>query len=129
MIELNIDDFEGFHMWASKWLNFSESYFIAKPEIQIDFFGGKSDDAYLVIDVFASSNTCTEYIFLVFEEKDEGRSMPLIFNFLFTHDYSLVKLLAWLESAHYTEHELGERILVGDLTIERRFSQSFKTVS
>lgn len=118
MPERKLGDVEGFREWASMLVNNHESYRIPDANAQVDFYG-QDDSAYLVMNVYTGIASSIVYIFLAKDEKNENRSIILIFDFLKTVNYSLHELLVWLSNATYTETDMGDKVFVGDLAISR----------
>jgi hypothetical protein len=118
MPELALKDAEGFKVWATMLVNNDESYMVPDANAQIDFFG-QGDGSYLVINIYTSETSAVEYVFLAADEKDEGKAIVLIFDFLKTVNYSFHELLVWLENDNYLPAKIGNRVYAGGITISR----------
>lgn len=109
MPDLKMNDVYGLHAWASMLANNQDSWEVPEAKAQINFFGN-DDSAYLVIDVYTSDTSSTQYTFIAENENDKPKAIIHIFDFLKTVDFSLSALLAWLENASWTDSEMGDRI-------------------
>lgn len=121
MPEISLREAIGFRVWAKMMIQNHESFRVAEPDAQIDFFG-QDESTYLVLNLYTGENTAIEYVFLPENEDDEGKSAMLIFDFLGTVNYSLDELLNWLAAAEYKDTEMGDKVIVCGLAISRRFA-------
>lgn len=119
-------DIEGLYVWASMLIK-RGAYDLTDIQAQINFFGANNDAAYLVIDLYTSEHTATEYCFLAAEEADEDIVTRLIFDFLREFDFSLGKLLAWLKTSTFVDTEMGEQFVYKGLAIWRKYSRATGT--
>ncbi len=97
-----------------------DSYSFPQLNLQLDFYG-HDDSAYLVLNQYPDEETTIEYDFIAANEKDSARQLVLIFDLLRRVDYSLEKLMAWLENTPYTTSEMGDRIETDGLAIYRHW--------
>lgn len=116
MPNIQLKDVCGFKVWASMLVNRDDNYFVNDANVFIDFLG-EGDSSYLVINVKTGTSSSIEYVFLAADEKNEEKSIVLIFDFLKTVGYSLHELLLWLANADYRATEIGNRVYVGGVTI------------
>lgn len=119
MADIKISDAEGFYAWARFMVENQDSFFISEEKILLNFYNG-DDSAYLVLDVYSDETTITQYLFIARYENERNRTALLIFDFLKTLDFSLSKLLAWLDVNEFSDNGEGFKIYIDNLEIARR---------
>lgn len=120
MPNIQLSDAEGFRAWASMLINNQSAYEVDEVNADITFFNS-DDTAYLVINVYASDVSCTQYSFIVENEMDKPKSVIIVFDFLKTVNFSLEKLLHWLTVVSWTDNERGNFVTAQGLIILRNF--------
>jgi hypothetical protein len=125
MADMTLADINGFYAWASMLVNNNESYFVPEANLQIDFFG-YGDSAYLVIDLYTTPSSCRHYEFAIAEEINQQSATSKIFDLLKAMDFSLEKIIEWLENATFEDSEMGERISIHGLHVYRSNLQQNK---
>lgn len=118
----NLTEVSSFHAWATMLVNNVDSYSFPQINLQLDFYG-HDDSTYLVLNQYPDEDTTIEYDFIAANEDDEPRQLVFIFDLLKSVDYSLEKLMAWLEQTPYADSEMGDRIETHGLYIYRHFPQ------
>lgn len=122
MKDLTLKDVASFHAWATMLINNEDSYSFPQLNMQLDFYE-HDDSAYLVLNQYPDKDTTIEYVFISANEDDSARQLIFLFDFLKSVDYSLEKLMDWLEKTPYINSEMGDRIETHGLYIYKHFPQ------
>jgi hypothetical protein len=109
-------DAEGFYAWSRILVEGHAPAGNAEEEVRFDFFG-QDDAPFLVLEICKSQKLIAEYVFFAANEDDKNKTLLFIFDFLRTLDFSLKKLLQWLEQADFVEAPEGYRIQTHGLDI------------
>ncbi|MEN9867718.1 MAG: hypothetical protein RL748_3308 [Pseudomonadota bacterium] len=120
MPKVKLSDNEGLRAWANIVINNQETYEVPEVTTLVDIYNA-DDTAYLVIDVYVSRTTVNQYTFLSEKDNDKPGRLVLLFDFLKSVDFSLAKLLKWLDDAPFSASEMGDRVLAHGLAIYREF--------
>jgi hypothetical protein len=116
MPEVKLSDIEGFRAWANIVINNIDTWEVPEENTQVDIYNN-DETAYLVINVYTSATTVKEYTFITEKEEDKSSRLILLFDFLKSIDFSLTKLLQWLENAPFSDSETGDCVLSHGLAI------------
>lgn len=100
MQEMRVKDIEGLFSWAHMLVN-EEAYVFPECDAQMNFFG-HGDAAYLVVETDISAEEITQYVLTSEQEEQQNQAVWFVFDFLKTCDYSLGKLLHWLQQAEFS---------------------------
>ena len=118
MPDITLKDVESFHAWAHMLIHNEDSYMVPEANAHLDLYGD-DDSAHLVLDIYTSETTFTQYVFIVADEADDHKTIVLLFDFLKTLDFSLAKLLDWLAHANFIENDASCRVTTHGLAICR----------
>lgn len=107
MPEVGISQIEGLRAWMQIAIENGDSWYAKEGSgFLLDIYG-EDEHAYLVLDVYEGENDLTQFAFLAAEEAEDKRALIMLFDLLRTVDYSLAKLLAWLQTAKFFEKDEG----------------------
>lgn len=121
MPNLTFYEIESLHVWASLLINKDQACFTQPKRYSINFLG-EGDSAYLVIDEYTSEDSSFEYLFFAEQDDQIEKQLILIFDFLRTMDYSMTKLVAWMNETKFDGGEMNDRItLASGLVVSRQF--------
>lgn len=119
MPEMKVAELSSFWAWANIFVDTADCTSFPEIDAQINFLGKAGDARYLLINIYTSETSSIEYIFLSASEAQANQNAILIFDFLKKFNFSFAELLSWLAQASYTQHEMGERMLIDGLLIKR----------
>lgn len=126
MPNVDITEIEGLHAWASLLINKDHAYFTKPKRYGINFLG-EGDGTYLLIDEYTSEDSSYEYLFFAEQDEQIETQLILIFDFLRTMNYSLAKLLAWMDASQFDGGEMQDRIMFDSgLVVSRQFRDGRK---
>jgi hypothetical protein len=123
MKKLITTDLNGFGAWAKLFEADEPVVVFEDVDIQIQFFAN-GDATWMLVSRYLSDTSAIDYAFMPVEDKDSPHARALTLAFLKTVDYSLPKLLAWLESAAFIETDIAEEISVGKIRITRNHARA-----
>lgn len=112
--KLTISDFDSLYVWIHFIAHGGELH-IDSPKVVINIFGS-GDDSYLVIERYTNKTSSEQYYF---ETEDRRNPLKSLLHWLENFDYSMSKLLQFIQDVHYYETEMGPEVRHMGMIISR----------
>ena len=114
---------QGLDAWTELFHSPDKFCAFADVDIQIQLFAD-GDATWMLLSHYTSDTSSTDYTFMPANVDELSTASLLTFDFLKNLDYSLPRLLAWLETTPFSETEMADEVVTGKIKVTRQHARA-----